>query len=396
MIGEYRQRTSVSTILGAKGAQAALWSMFLGLGWMGQGCGPSGPDTSTSPDPWVVQEGSTQGTTFRFVWDGTGVGEVRSSDLDSVLGAVDAAVNLWNPQSELVRLNAWSSDSGDYVFVDSTQVLTLLWLRSEEIWSATGGAFDPTVRPLVELWGFGLSRADSVSPEEVLEALQTVGFSSENVAFTEREDEGGHSVAAITKRNPGISLDFNAIAQGYTVDLVADFLQSRGAKNGMVEIGGEVRCWGKNAKGESWHIAIDAPLAETGTGRVFDAIVLVDNAAICTSGSYRKFRNVGGRRLSHAIDPATGYPVEHNLVSATVRAHTAATADALATACLVMGPERAKTFIAEYKSQHPEERVDAYFLMAQPDGSWDAWMTTGWEGNLIPVEKKTDGAQAQP
>ena len=387
MIGASPLKTSVLTISVVKRNQLSLWGLLgvLGAGLLGCGTTDSGP--SVNADAWVVQEGSTQGTTFRFVWDGSGMDAVSESQLDSILTAVDASVNLWNPQSDLVRINAWPADSGSFEFVDSTQILTLLWLRSEEIWAATDGAFDPTVQPLVELWGFGFSRADSVTAEEVEQTLQSVGFSSDNLTLTEREGEDGKAVVAIAKRKPGIALDFNAIAQGYTVDLVADFLQSRGAKNGMVEIGGEVRCWGKNAKGESWHIASDAPLAETGTGRVFDAITLVDDAAICTSGSYRKFREVAGKRLSHAIDPLTGYPVEHNLISATLRAHTAATADALATACLVMGPEIAKVFIEQYKSEHPEEKIDAYFLMAEPDGSWSAWMTKGWEGNLIPVEK---------
>ncbi len=392
MTGVYRLRMSALTILGDKVGLMVRWTWLVACGALFMGCGNSTSGPESGSGPWTEWEGTTQGTTFRFVWDGTGMEEVREAALDSILRAVDDAVNLWNPNSDLVRLNQWDAAKGEFVFMDSTQILTLLWLRSEEIWTATGGAFDPTVGPLVELWGFGIARADSVTPEEVAIAMQSVGFSSENCALSEIEDAQGNALTSIAKRKLRMSFDFNAIAQGYTVDLIADFLKSKGAKNGMIEIGGEVRCWGTNKKNEPWHIAIDAPVAETGTGRVFDAIALVDDAAICTSGSYRKFREVDGKRISHAIDPSTGYPVVHNLISATIRAHTAATADALATACLVMGPDRGRAFIEAYRDAHLEEKIDAYFLMAEPQGGWSSWMTPGWTGNLIPVDQNASAA----
>lgn len=354
------------------------------------GCGETSesPDGSDTSGDWMTLEGQTQGTTFRFVWNSAGAQPVKPEQLDSILTEVDEAVNLWNPQSDLVRINAWPLDSGAFTWRDSSQILTLLWMRSEEIWAASDGAFDPTVGPLVELWGFGLSKSAQVTPLGLQAARAAVGFTRDVVRLEEIEGPDGEILSEVNKEVPGVLLDFNAIAQGYTVDLVADFLRENGVKHGMVEIGGEVRCWGKNDRAEEWHIAVDAPIAETGTDRIFDAIALVQDAAICTSGSYRKFRELDGRRFSHAIDPRTGNPVDHGLLSVTIRAHTAATADALATACLVMGPDEGRMFIEGYRQEHPEERIDAYFLIDNEAGGWTSWMTEGWKGNLIPTESK--------
>lgn len=390
MIGVCLRRMSASTTSVVDRVWAVAWSGSLLAGMLLMGCGgaPESSETSATAKDWMTLEGETQGTTFRFVWNAAGAREVRQEQLDSILTEVDDAVNLWNPQSDLVRINAWPLDSGAFTWRDSSQILTLLWLRSEEIWSASDGAFDPTVGPLVELWGFGLSKSAAVTPERLQAARSAVGFVRDVVSLDEIEGPDGVILSEVKKEVPGVLMDFNAIAQGYTVDLVADFLRERGVQHGMVEIGGEVRCWGKNDRSEDWHIAIDAPIAETGTDRVFDAIALVQDAAICTSGSYRKFREVGGKRLSHAIDPRTGNPVDHGLLSATIRAHTAATADALATACLVMGPEEGRAFIEGYRQEHPEERIDAYFLIDNGEGGWTSWMTEGWKGNLIPTDSK--------
>jgi thiamine biosynthesis lipoprotein len=199
--------------------------------------------------------------------------------------------------------------------------------------------------------------------------------------------ERDHAIAAthVRKRYAGAKVDFNSIAQGFTVDLVMEWLLDAGIQDAMVEIGGEVRCAGVNDRGEPWHIAIDQPLFTDAGNRQLEALVAVSDMAICTSGSYRKFYEEDGVRRSHTINPETGYPVQHALLSATIRARTAAVADALATACMVMGPEKGKAFVEGYQIRHPEEQLEAVFLIGEPNGGWTSWQSGGWGTTFIPL-----------
>lgn len=358
--------------------KVALWgAAFVVFGW---GCGGS---ESAKETAFYEHRGDTQGTTYLVKYEAPKL--QPQSELDSILRAVDEAANLWWPTSVISEVNAWDRLDTVYAFQDDTFIFSSLWLMSEELHAATGGAFDPTVLPLVELWGFGLSERGAVTPSQVDSALALVGMGQGviDVHHVERD----HAIAAthVRKRFAGSKIDFNSIAQGFTVDLVMEWLLESGIENAMVEIGGEVRCAGVNDRGEPWHIAIDQPLFTESENRQLEAIIAVSDLAVCTSGSYRKFYEEDGVRRSHTINPLTGYPVQHGLLSATIRARTAAAADALATACMVLGPEDGAAFVERYQFEHPEQQLEAIFLIADEGETWSTWMTSGWGGTLIPL-----------
>ena len=192
--------------------------------------------------------------------------------------------------------------------------------------------------------------------------------------MNEEESNGMYQRTWVRKGHPNAALDFNAIAQGYTVDLLLEEIRLRGVMNAMVELGGEVVCRGVNASGNPWRIAVDRPLAGTGASdRVLETVVSVKDRAICTSGNYRKFYEQGGRRYSHTIDPATGYPAENGLLSATVLAPSAAYADALATAFMVLGAEQTRGFLATY----PGLGLDVLLMSDDGEGGYTLWETPG-------------------
>ena len=327
--------------------------------------------------------GNTQGTTYLVKYEAPKL--QPQAELDSILRAVDEAANLWWDTSVISEVNAWDRLDTVYAFQDESFIFSSLWLLSEELHAETGGAFDPTVLPLVELWGFGLSERGQITPEQVDSALALVGMGRGVIDVHHVERDHAISATHVRKRFAGSKVDFNSIAQGFTVDLVMEWLLDSGIENAMVEIGGEVRCAGVNDRGEPWHIAIDQPLFTESENRELEAIIAVSDLAVCTSGSYRKFYEEDGIRRSHTIDPATGYPVQHGLLSATIRARTAATADALATACMVMGPDAGAAFIERYQGSHPEQHLEAIFLIANEEGGWNTWMTSGWGDTLIPL-----------
>jgi thiamine biosynthesis lipoprotein len=223
-----------------------------------------------------------------------------------------------------------------------------VFLLSRQVSEATDGAFDITVAPLVNAWGFGFkngSLPDSAAVDSLraLVGWQRVALTSEN---------------RIHKEDAGIILDCSAVAKGFGVDVVADLLRSKGIENFMVEIGGEVVVSGKNPKGEAWHIGVNKPDDDpTSSNRELETVLTLDNQALATSGNYRNFYVTDeGRRVAHTIDPHTGYPVQHSLLSATVLAPNCATADAFATAFMVLGIDRAKEVLV----RHPE--LEVYFI----------------------------------
>ena len=349
------------------------------------GCGGDAPDeTSSGPAMWQHQ-GEAQGTTYLVKY--LSEEPVAQSGIDSILAEVDRAANLWMPESIISRVNAWDREDTVFSFRDDSFVFTSLWLQSEEIHRMTDGAFDPTVLPLVELWGFGLSERGEVTPEQVEEVRHWVGLQNGVMDLNPVEEAYQIVRTDIRKRYKEAKLDFNSIAQGFTVDLILEWLLDAGIQNAMVEIGGEVRCAGVNDRGEPWHIAIDQPLFTGVEDRQLEAIVALSDQAVCTSGSYRKFYEEDGVKRSHTIDPTTGYPVDHGLLSATIRAKSAARADALATACMVMGFERARGFIADYQRDFPEEGLEAVLLVAKEGGGWRTWVTHGWGDTLIPLRE---------
>ena len=339
---------------------------------------------TTDPAPHEFQHwGETQGTTYSIkYWGGD---SVPQSAFDSILHEVDVAANLWMPESVISSVNAWRRTDTVFTFVDEGRVFSVLWLWSDELHRASGGAFDPTVAPLMELWGFGLSKRSKVTPEAVDSCVAHVGWGFSRMDLNEVEEERVYVTSEILKRDSLAGLDFNSIAQGLTVDLLAEEIESYHVPHFMVEVGGEVRAHGTNSRGVPWRIAIDKPQDNWEEGRPLEAIVELENAALCTSGNYRKFYVEDGIRRSHTLDPRTGYPVNHALLSATIKASTAVLADGLSTTCMVLGPEEGKAFLLEYREDHPEEDIEAMFIL-DDSGTARHWLTPGCKGTLEFVE----------
>jgi FAD:protein FMN transferase len=254
-----------------------------------------------------------------------------------------------------------------------------------EIHRDSDGAFDPTVKPLVDLWGFGLNHVETVDSADVDSIMKFVGFRTENIDFDDIETRTEYVESHISKGEGRSQLDFNAIAQGYTVDMLVDLLVDAGVENAMVELGGEVRCMGLNKNGIAWRIAVDKPFAyDVVDGRPLQAIIDVQDAAVCTSGNYRKFIEVNGMKYSHTLDPRTGYPSYNGLLSVTVQANSAAIADAYATACMVLGPEDGVEFIEKMRGVKSGVSIEALFIMNQEgsDSEFEFWTTPGWSEKI--------------
>lgn len=320
--------------------------------------------------------GEAQGTTYSIKYVAGSEERLDDAVFEEVLEMVDREVNLWRPDSRINAINAWGRTDSLYGFVDSLQIIGPLWALSEELVELTRGAFDPTVKPLVELWGFGLSRKGEVDGAAVDSVMAFVGMRPDRFDMNEEEENGFYKATWVRKGDARAALDFNAVAQGYTVDLLMEALRERGMENTMVELGGEVSCSGVNAAGEPWRIAVDRPVEGSGqSNRSFELVVEVRDRAICTSGSYRKFHEVGGRKISHTIDPGTGWPAANGLLSATVMAPTAAYADALATAFMVLGAEQTKGFLSLY----PELGLDVLLMSDDGEGGYDVWSSPGFD-----------------
>jgi thiamine biosynthesis lipoprotein len=331
-----------------------------------------------------LHAGDTQGTTYLVKYHGEE--EVEQSVIDSVLEVVDVEFNLWRPDSRINQINSFEGGDQLFTFVDTSRLWSVIWSRSIDLFEASQGAFDPTVHPLVELWGFGLSKRGDVDDADVQRILPDVGLTLDRIDLEENEIDRMYESTYVRKGNPNTSIDFNGIAQGLTVDLLADALWSNGIYNFMVEVGGEVKCHGLRSDGQPWRIAIDLPVDQLDglDERQLQSIVAVKDAAICTSGNYRKFYEEDGIKRSHTISPFTGYPVQHSLLSATIHAVDAATADALATACMVWGPAEGRQFIEAYRTENEFERIEALFIYATEAEEMETWQTAGWDASLAP------------
>ena len=234
---------------------------------------------------------------------------------------------------------------------------------SQQLSQETDGAFDISVAPLVNEWGFGFKHREKVTQAKVDSLRQFVGY-----------DKLYYEKNKLCKRDPRVTIDCGAVAKGYGVDCVAKLLSAKGCTNYMVEIGGEVVVKGQNAKGKKWSIGINKPMDDsTKTVNEVQTVLHVSDCGIATSGNYRNFYYVDGRKVSHTIDPKTGQPVQHSLLSATVLTSSCAKSDALATSFMVMGLERAKSFLAKHKD------VQVYFIYADGQGKYKVWMTEGMQ-----------------
>ena len=273
--------------------------------------------------------------------------------MQSALDDVESRMSTWLPDSEVSRFNATPEDAWVAVSADTVALVDMAAAVSR----MTGGAFDLTAGPLVDLWGFGPGAVRVVPPtaDEIDAAMARVDY---------RGLESTVEPPALRKRDAHLAIDLSAIAKGHAVDRVAAVLQRAGLGDYLVEIGGELRVGGLNRRGERWQIAIEDPRAAG--GRRVSRVLKVTDTAIATSGDYRNFFRHDGKRYSHAIDARSGWPVSHDLVSVTVLDPNAALADALATALLILGPEPAEALAIRAD-------IAAYFLLRG-----DAGLTASW------------------
>lgn len=267
------------------------------------------------------------------------------------LHRVDASLSMFNPQSTISRINRGETDSLDLH-------LQAILPMARSVSEATNGAFDITTAPLVNAWGFGFKHSQLPTDTQVDSLRSMVNYKF----ITWQEGR-------IFKENPDVVIDLSAIAKGYGVDMVAHLLNEHSVQNYMVEIGGEIVCRGNNPKGEAWHIGINRPIEDsTCTNNEVQEIIEVHDRAMATSGNYRNFYIApDGRTLSHTIDPTTGYPVQHSLLSSTVLAPTCAMADAFATSFMVIGIDSAMKIVGK----HPE--LEVYFIYADSTGAYRTW-----------------------
>ena len=294
-------------------------------------------------------EGEAQGTTWHISYLSARNINHKTA-IDSLLKKIDSSMSTYLPVSFISRIN--KNDSTvlvDQYFID-------VFNKSMEVSSKTSGLFDVTVGPLVNAWGFGFSKKENVDRNLIDSLMQYVGFKMVKL-------EGNK----IIKDRPEIKLDFNAIAQGYTVDVLAAYLENKGIKNYLVEIGGELKAKGLKT-GDGWKVGIDKPIETEGAERKLEAIIYLVERAMATSGNYRKFYEEDGQKFSHIIDPRTGYPAKQNLLSATVIAKEGITADAYATAFMIMGLERSKQFLADNKYLELE-----VFFIYDENGNWKTY-----------------------
>jgi thiamine biosynthesis lipoprotein len=281
------------------------------------------------------------------------------------LDRVNRSMSTYLPDSEINRFNGsslglWQEPSADFLTVLDAALV---------IGNATGGAYDVTVGPLVDLWGFGPGE-----PRTGIPSRSAVAQAKEQVGQAQVEREGSRA-----RRMKDVSLDFSSIAKGYAVDLVAEALGHIGVMHYMVEVGGEMRVAGFSPRGDAWRIAIEKPDPER--REVAQAISLTD-VSVATSGDYRNYFDLGGERYSHTIDPRTGYPVRHDLVSVTVIDESAMQADAWATALTVLGGEEAFS-LAE------ENGLAVYFIRSKAD-SFVASHTASFEPYLTTPAASTE------
>jgi len=268
-------------------------------------------------------------------------------DIEHTLALVDSALSMFNPESTISKVN-----NHEAIQVSDTLFLKV-FRRAMEISDWTHGAFDITVAPAVNAWGFGFKHAENIRQATIDSLLEITGYTKIH------EDNG-----RIVKDDPRIMLDCSAIAKGFGSDMVAGMFRSKGIDDFMVEIGGEIVVSGHNPRGKLWNIGISKPVDDSlSVNNELQTVIPVTDIAMATSGNYRNFYMKDGRKYAHTIDPHTCMPVSHSLLSATVFAADCATADALATSMMVMGLDSAQALC----DHHPE--IQAYLIYQAPDGS---------------------------
>ena len=315
--------------------------------------------TDAPPLHMVELSGTTMGTIGYSIKYFNENKEDYGDEIDSLLIVWNQSLSTYIPSSEISRFN-----SGKGCFAFESKYFLPVIKASKEVYDNSNGAFDPTVGPLVNAWGFGPDKSMVPDSSRVDSLMHLVGY--DKIHFDE---------AQVCKDVPDLKLDFSAIAKGYAVDVVADYLESKGIENMLVEIGGELLCKGTKNDNLPWRTAIEDPSVEV-YERKYLAVVELKDMAVATSGNYRNYYVRDGITYVHTIDPSTGYPISHTLLSASVFAKNCMLADAYATAFMVLGVEKSKAVLNKNPS------LDAFLVYSGEDGELATYATEGIASNV--------------
>ncbi len=322
---------------------------------------------SESNSNYIQISGEAQGTTYAITYLDSSKQKYSKAKADSTLEAIDNSLSAWVENSTISIFN-----QSDSIEILDPHFLNI-YFRGKEIGGITNDAFELKILPLVNAWGFGPNGAEPSADVAIDSLLVLV-----NKDFQVKPDTSASAKAAkfLFLKKQGQAIDVNGIAQGYSVDVIAEQLKGLDINNFMVEIGGEVVAYGRNQNGEVWRIGIDKPRSASQT-RELEAIVELKDKAMATSGSYRKFYEKDGKKFSHTISPLTGKPVDHNLLSVTVQASNCTNADAFATAFMVMGVDETKRFIED----NPQLDLEL-FLIYGSENDYQTFASSGFEKSL--------------
>ena len=307
--------------------------------------------------PFQYDEGTVFGTIYHFTYQSD---ENLKEEIEAELKKFDHSLSPFNDNSIISRIN-----QNEELITDS--FFQACFKRSMEISKETNGAFDITIAPIANAWGFGFKKGAFPDSVMIDSLRQFTGYDKVSIVD-----------GKVVKQDPRIMLSCSAVAKGYSVDVVAQLLERKGIKNYMVDIGGEVVVKGENPKRSEWRIGINKPVDDSlSVNQEIQTVLKVTDLGMATSGNYRNFYYKDGKKYAHTIDPRTGYPVQHNVLSTTVIAKDCMSADAYATAFMVMGLKEAEKFA----NAHPE--IDVYFIYTDEEGNLKTYFTEGMKKYIV-------------
>lgn len=318
--------------------------------------------------------GYAQGTTYNIIYKDS-LKRNLSKNIENILNKFDQELSIYIDSSTISKVNKLNEKSS--ICIKNAQNFVKCFKLSKTIYKKTNNYFNPAIYPLVKYWGFLNfdNQNNDFEQTKIDSILSIIDFSDSTIQLFISENKD----TLIIKNKPS-SFDFNAIAQGYSVDVIAKYLNSLNIQNYMIEIGGELITKGLNNKKEKWKIGIDKPIENSKPGKEkFQTILSLTNKALATSGNYRKFYKKNGIKYSHTINPKTGKPVTHSLLSVTVIANSCAIADAYATTFMVMGKEKTKEFLLDNKKLN----LSVYLIYSDSLGKWKIWQTENFNNFTI-------------
>lgn len=326
------------------------------------------PEPKQPPANYIVVEGNTMGTYYRVTYADS-AGRDFSAEIDALLKEINLEISTYIDTSTISRFNQaeYMIDLG--IDLESGTAANrhfwTCWWKGLEMYQKSGGAFDPTIMPLVNYWGFGYTEKRAVTQTDTATIDSLLRFVGLNKVVLEKGPP-----AILRKSLRGMQLDFSALGQGYGVDAIAEFLEGRNVQHYLSDIGGEQRAKGNSPRGDVWRIGISVPKEGVAKEEIITSFPL-ENRSVNTSGNYRNYYDVEGVKYGHTISPFTGFPQKTKLLSATIFAKDCLTADAWATTCMVLGAEKAMELIR----QQPE--MDALFILGTEDGGMKLEYTPG-------------------